>query len=228
MTYQLLCGDCLELVEQLPPASVDAVITDPPYGISYSPSQNSAKAWGPKTFFGDVVVYGDDKPFDPSPFLNYKVVVLCGANHFSDKLPASSEWVIWDKREGMTSNDFADCEMIWTNQNGVARIFRHRWSGAIRASEHGIERVHPTQKPIKLMEYLIQNYTNPGDTILDPFMGSGTTGVAAIQTGRNFIGIEKDQEYFKIAQRRIMAAQPPLFVEQPAQPKVKEKQDGLF
>jgi site-specific DNA-methyltransferase (adenine-specific)/modification methylase len=206
--YQLHNKDCAEVIPTL--AEVSAVITDPPYGISYSPKQNSSKAWGAKTFVGDVVVRGDDKPFDPTPLLNFQVIVLCGANHFADKLPSSSEWIIWDKREGMTSNDFADCELIWTNGTGVARLFRHLWSGAIRASEKGIERVHPTQKPLALMRYLIEKYTQTDDIVFDPYMGSGTTGVAALQLGRRFIGCEIDPKYFAIAERRIsQAAQQP-------------------
>jgi site-specific DNA-methyltransferase (adenine-specific)/modification methylase len=197
----------------MPAGSVDAVVTDPPYGVRYSPSQNSAKAWGPKTFVGSVVVQGDDVAFDPMPFLGFPVVVLFGGNHFADKLPVSSEWVIWDKRDGLPSNDFADCEMIYTNRQGVARIFRHRWNGALRDSEKGEPRVHPTQKPLELMMWLIQRYTLPGSIVFDPFMGSGTTGVACVRTGRNFIGCEIDPTYYAIAQRRIAEAQlqPPLF-----------------
>ena len=200
-------GDCIKFMQTFDLANVHGLISNPPYGIKYSPSQNTSKAWGVKTFVGSVVVTGDDVPFDPEPFLFFPVVVLCGANHFADKLPASSEWIVWDKREGMTSNDFSDCEMIWTNGNGVARIFRHIWSGAIRASEKNIERVHPTQKPIALMRYLIERYTNPNEIIFDPFMGSGTTGVAAVQLNRKFIGCEINPHYFAIAEKRIKQAQ---------------------
>jgi len=215
MSYTLHLGDALEVMATLP--GIDAVISDPPYGINYSPSQNSAKAWGKKTFVGATVVANDDKDFDPLPLLHYPRIVLFGANHFADKLPPSRGWVIWDKREGLPSNDFADCEMIWTNCDRVARIYRHYWNGALRASEHGQARVHPTQKPLSLMIWLIEKYTTPGDTILDPFMGSGTTGVACIKTGRNFIGIEIDPAYHAIATRRIedAAAQPMLFEVQP-------------
>lgn len=198
-------ADCLDILPTL--GKVDAVITDPPYGVRYSPSQNTATSWGPKTFVGSVVVAGDDRPFDPSPFLAFPVVVLCGGNHYANRLPASSEWVIWDKRDGLSSNDFADCEMIWTNSSGVARIYRHYWNGALRASERGEARVHPTQKLVSLMAWLIEQYTQPGDLVLDPFMGSGTTGVACVRTGRRFIGIEISEQYFKIAQRRIAEAQ---------------------
>lgn len=211
-------GDCLSFMRTLPDGAVDAVITDPPYGVRYSPSQNSAKAWGQKTFVGSVVVAGDDKPFNPVPFLAFPVVVMFGANHFADKLPPSSEWVIWDKRDGMQSNDFADCEMIYTNGSGVARLYRHRWNGALRDSEKAEPRVHPTQKPLELMAWLIQRYTIPGATVFDPYMGSGTTGVACVLTGRNFVGCEIDPVHFATAQRRIAEAQlqPPLFPHEPA------------
>lgn len=204
---QLILGDCLEVMRTLPDGSIAAVVTDPPYGINYSPSQNSAKAWGNKTFVGDTVVANDDKLFNPTPWLYFSTVILFGANNYADKLPPSRGWIVWDKREHIASNDFADCELIWTNVDGVARIFRHYWSGALRASEQGESRVHPTQKPLALMKWLICNYTKPGDTILDPYMGSGTTGVACVQTGRNFIGIEISENYFKVAQKRIAEAQ---------------------
>jgi len=206
MSYTLWQGDCIAYMKTMADKSVDAVITDPPYGINYSPSQNTAKAWGNKTFVGKTVVPDDDKPFDPEPLLGFPTVIVFGANNFADKLPSSRGWVIWDKREHIASNDFADCELIWTNVDGVARIFRHYWSGALRASEHGEARVHPTQKPIALMTWLIANYTKPGDTILDPYMGSGTTGVACIKTGRKFIGCEIDSGYFKVAEKRIAEA----------------------
>ena len=140
---------------------------------------------------------------------------MFGANNYADRLPSSRGWIVWDKREHIASNDFADCELIWSNVDGVARIYRHYWSGALRASEQGISRVHPTQKPLALMMWLLNNYTQPGDTILDPFMGSGTTGVACVKTGRNFIGIELDPGYYAIAERRIAEAQLqlPLFAE---------------
>lgn len=204
---QLYLGDCLDILPSL--SGINALISDPPYGEEYSPRQitTNSKAWGLKTFTGNIVVSGDDIPFDPSPFLNYPVVILFGGNHYADKLPPSPGWIIWDKRDGLTSNDFADCELIWTNQNRVARLFRHRWMGALRDSEKGIPRVHPTQKPIVLMEWIINNYTQPGDTILDPFSGSGTTGIAAYLTGRNCILIEKDPEIYKVMELRISKIQ---------------------
>ena len=134
------------------------------------------------------------------------VVVLWGANHYADKLPGQSKWLVWDKRKGFTRNDFADCEMAWTNKGGVARLINHYWNGMMRDSEKGVERVHPTQKPIAVMEWAIKETTDDNHTILDPFMGSGTTGVACVKLGRKFIGIEIEPKYFDIACKRIEAA----------------------
>jgi site-specific DNA-methyltransferase (adenine-specific) len=211
MTYRLYQGDCLDVLKTLEAGSVDAVITDPPYGVSFIQGQvsNRRGAW---TKFHHTPIAGDSKPFDPRPWLFAPVVVMFGANNFADKLPPSRGWVFWHKRPGMAQNDFGDGEMIWTNQDRVIRYFEHRWNGVLRASENGDEHYHPTQKPVALMQWLIRNYTKRGDTILDPFMGSGTTGVACRMEGRNFIGVELDPHYYAIAERRIANAQPPLLL----------------
>jgi len=204
---KLYQGDCLNVIEKL--NGIDAVITDPPYGISMPTNYKSRKRGALARCNDFKPIIGDNKPFDPSPFLNFPVIALFGANHFADKLPISGAWIVWDKLDGLKSkrefgfNDNSDCELIWTNKGKAARIFSHRWMGAMKGSEHRQKRVHPTQKPIVIMEMLIKYLTKEGDTILDPFMGSGTTGVACVNTGRNFIGIELDENYFKIAEQRI-------------------------
>jgi site-specific DNA-methyltransferase (adenine-specific) len=204
----LYLGDCLEVLPLLEP--VEALISDPPYGIGYSPGGGGKGAFGKpvhKRFTGADVVRGDDKPFDPVPFLKIAPrTVLWGANHYADKLPPSPSWLIWDKREQESTLSFADCEMAWTNLGGQARIFRHLWNGVAKASEVGEARVHPTQKPIALMTWCIKQAKEP-QTILDPFMGSGTTGVAAVKAGCRFIGIEIDPKHFEAACQRIDVAQ---------------------
>jgi site-specific DNA-methyltransferase (adenine-specific)/modification methylase len=149
-------------------------------------------------------------------------LILWGGNHFANQLPASPCWFVWDKRaKSEHSNSFADCEIAWTNLGTPARVFRHHWDGMMRDSEKGIARDHPTQKPIALMRWCIEKAgVEIGRTILDPFMGSGTTGVAAVSLGRKFIGIEIEEKYFDIACRRIEAelARPRLDLEPPAAP----------
>jgi DNA modification methylase len=218
---RLILGDCLEVMSLL---QFDAICADPPYGISFS---RGAGGGG----FGKSIRYdsapdrlpeikGDDQPFDPAPFLACSVpMILWGANHYADKLPPSDRWLIWDKRRGSGSNDFADCEMAWSNIKGPARVLPHLWNGGLKDSERGIPRVHKTQKAIVVMEWCL-GFLPDAKTILDPFMGSGTTLVACQKLGRQGIGIEIDPDYFDIACKRVEGAarQPDLFVDAPVKP----------
>jgi len=158
----LYLGDCREILPTL--GKVDAVVTDPPYGISFVHGAGGDGIGGGKyvSKFNGVPIVGDDKPFDPLPLLDLApVAVLFGANHFADKLPSASKWLVWDKRKGFTKNDFADCELAWTNIGGVARLINHYWNGMMRDSEKGIPRVHPTQKPIEVMRWVIEQLPPP-------------------------------------------------------------------
>lgn len=212
-TCILLLGDCLEEIENLGSMNIDAVITDPPYGIDV-PTNYKSRGRGHLAQCNDFPpIVGDDREFDPTPFLNLApVVVMFGANYFARHLPPSGGWIVWDKLDGLESkrewgfNDNSDCELIWTNVGKAARILRHRWMGAMKGSEHGERRVHPTQKPVAVMEKIIRNYTKEGDIVLDPFMGSGSTGVACMNLGRGFIGIEISPKYYVIAGDRIRKA----------------------
>ena len=204
---RLLCGDCLEILPTLEAGSIDAVVTDPPYGISYDASHT-------KYHYGSGIARPDAtwdiEPFDPHPILELGIpTIMWGANNYASELPrGQSVWLCWVKtaRNGAKVNQ-ADMELAYTNCVNRPQVFRHLWIGAYRDSESGIRNVHPTQKPIALMKWCLELCSKPGDTILDPYMGSGTTGVACVQTGRNFVGIEVCEEYFKIAQRRIAEAQ---------------------
>jgi len=213
----LYLGDCREILPEL--EGVDALVTDPPYGISFAHAGGGGKL-ARSTSFGGVSIVGDDQPFDPAPWLAFPEVVLWGANHFASRLPDASRWLTWDKRDGVCSNDQADCEHAWTNLGGPARIKRHLWNGMLKQSERGVVREHPTQKPIAVMEWCVEQTS--GHVVLDPYMGSGTTGMACVKLGRKFIGIEIEPKYFDIACRRIEEAwkQPRLFEE----PKPKAEQ----
>lgn len=211
----LYLGDCREILPTL--SGIDAVVCDPPYGISYkSPTGRG------KTIRGDyAVIHGDTEPFDPTPFLGFPQVVLFGANHYASRLPDSAKWLVWDKRDGGTPNNNSDCELAWVKEGGSARLIRHLWNGMLKASERDELRVHPTQKPVAVMEWVLRQTTDDGNTVLDAYMGSGTTGVACLKTTRKFIGIEIDPGYFDIACRRIETAykQPDLFIAPPEKPK---------
>lgn len=210
----LYLGDCREILPTL--GKLDAVVSDPPYGISYkrgSGGRGGAHSYGNR-FCNDAAIEGDSGPFDPTPWLQYREVILWGANHYAQKLP-HGRWLAWNKLGGMQPwDDFCDVEFAWHNKRGADRIFSHLWKGLAQKGA-GIRREHPTQKPVELMEWCIEFLE--ARTILDPYMGSGTTGVAAVKLGRRFIGIEIEPTYFDIACRRISDAtrQTDLFLEKP-------------
>jgi len=203
--YTLLKGDCLEYLDIL---KGDAVISDPPYGINIekmSGSYRNRTVRASDTYF----VYGDDQPFDPAPWLDHEKVILWGGIHFAQRLPDSRAWLVWDKREGQNSDNQADCEIAWSNLPGPARLHSQLWRGMCRRGEENVSiqsRQHPTQKPVALMMWCIKLADlPPGSIIVDPYMGSGTTGVAAIRMGHKFIGCEFVKEYYDIAVKRIEA-----------------------
>ena len=208
----LYLGDCREILPTL--GKVDAVVTDPPYGIGWM------TPCSPKRPKSGWTVHGDDQPFDPSPWLQWPCV-LWGANHYASRLPNAAGWLVWDKRHNMPSNDQSDVELAFCNVGGSARIFRKTWNGGgSLLAENGPERaIHPTQKPVAVMAWCM-GFLPDAETILDPFMGSGTTGVAAIKLGRKFVGIEIEPKYFDIACRRVEEAwkQPRLFEEPKRKP----------
>ena len=185
-----------------------ALITDPPYGINYNREKIVQKKHH-KSNRGQIKpVEGDDQSFDPSPWLAYKYIVLWGANCYSNKLPVQLAWLCWDKvaRNNMRLR-VSEMELAWAKPLRRPQMFRHMWCGAYRDSERG-KAFHPTQKPVQLMKWCMDKIGVPKNcTVLDPYMGSGTTGVACIQTKRRFYGIEIDKDHFATAVRRIEAAQ---------------------
>ena len=200
-------ADCADILPGIDPATVDLLLTDPPYGIGLETStvhRNSGRndsGYG-KHYFP---VVGDDEPFDPSPLLGFGAAVLFGANYYADSLPPSGCWVIWDKRRGGTVTPGwkgADCEMAWTTFDGGAKMYSHLWAGYKRDSEIHLH-VHPTQKPVALMRWILEQWTEPGDLILDPYMGSGPVARACADLGRRYIGVEIVEEYVDAAIARL-------------------------
>lgn len=198
----LYLGDCLTI---LPGLSADAVITDPPYGHGWKGIASSAPGGRNWTRRRSEAIAGHDQAFDPAPFLQFKDVILWGANHYASRLPDSAGWLVWDKRDGTAKNNLSDVELAWHKNGGSARLFRHMWNGLCRDSEVG-EHHHPTQKAVALMTWCL-SFVPDAKVILDPYMGSGTTGVACAQLQRAFIGIEIHEPYFNVACERIENAQ---------------------
>ncbi len=206
----LYLGDCLDIAPQLD--GVDAIISDPPYGIDFNRSGAHGRFSGQGVTEaararGNHPIIGDDQPFDPQAWLGFENVVLWGADHYFKRLPDSGRWLAWNKLGDMTPWDsFCDVEFAWHSKEGAARIFSMKWKGIAcdkKWEDNGL-RLHPVQKPIRLMAWCMEQAKVPeGATVLDPYMGSGTTGVACLRTNRNFIGIEKDPQHFATAFERI-------------------------
>jgi len=206
MNVQLHLGDCLEVMRSMPDKSVDAVITDPPYGMKLDTDYSGIDNGRGKKY---QKIIGDFERFDPSPFLKIgNRHIFWGAQYFCHSLPETGGWLVFNKRGNGKPSEicFGDCELAWCDVMQSVRMYSEQWHGYYRTEKAG-GGLHPTQKPVGLMKWCIEKFTHEGDTILDPFMGSGTTGVACVQTGRNFIGIEIDPTYFAIAERRIKEAQ---------------------
>ena len=214
---RLILGDCLKVMPLL--GRFDAVVTDPPYGIraDEAAAKNKGK-WGWKD-------YGETQ-WDrerPSPAI-FEAILACskeqvvwGGNYFTDFLPPSMRWLMWDK--GQRDFSLADFEMAWTSQQKAARAFDYPRALALKDGKQ-----HPTQKPVALMEWCL-GFLPDAKTILDPFMGSGTTLVACQKLGRSGTGIEIDPDYFEISCRRVdeSARQPDLFIT----PEAKPEQTGM-
>ncbi len=213
--HTMYLGDCREILPTL--GKVGAVVTDPPYGIAYKRGAGGKSIHSMGNSRNNCAsIVGDSEPFDPAPWLAFDNVIMWGANHYAARLP-HGRWLAWNKLGSMEPwDDFSDVEFAWQNKRAADRIFSHLWKGLCQAGR-GERRFHPTQKPVSLMRWCIEQLPN-AQTILDPFMGSGTTGVACVKMGRKFIGVEIDEGYFDIACKRIEEAmcQPDLFVEQPA------------
>jgi DNA modification methylase len=204
-------ADAREVIPAL--SGVTGVLTDPPYGIKAA--RKAAFSSGVKRHITGLVAgkaiqkrdYGDsawdDEPA-PQEIIDALIAmapraVIWGGNYF--QVPPAKGWLVWDKMRGET--DFADCELAWTNLNCAVRKFRYKWNGFLQEPGHHDERYHPTQKPLSLMLWCLKLMGDTAQTIFDPFMGSGTTLVAAKQTGRRAIGVEREERYCEIAAHRL-------------------------
>jgi DNA modification methylase len=206
---RLIQGDCLEVMPLL--GEFDAVVTDPPYGIGEDGGAQRTR--GKRGYSKHVSKKWDKERPDERifPIISSppRGSIIWGGNYFADLLPPKMGWLYWQKRMG---GDYSDGELAWTSRDSALREFTK--------CPKGIDKSHPCEKPIELMKWCL-GFLPDAETILDPFMGSGTTGVACVKLGRKFTGIELDPDYFDIACERIQKAydQPDMFVERPPEPK---------
>jgi len=216
----LYLGDCREVLPTL--GKVDAVVTDPPYGIDAagrgtigSSNHAAVRDYGRMDW--------DAEPCAPETIALIRAAsdwqIIFGGNFFT--LPPASCWLVWDK---LNTGDFADCELAWTNLPKAVRRIRYMWNGMLRANNEP-RGDHPTQKPLGVMRWCIDHLPEGTRTILDPFAGSGTTGVAAVGMGKTFVGIEREPAYFDAMRRRIDEAykQADMFVAPPVAAPAKQE-----
>lgn len=209
---QIIQGDCLEVLSSFPAKSVDLILTDPPYGVnadkgvggfgSSKTSKHYEDNWDSITPAREV--------FDEMLRVGKRVIIF-GGNFFTDKLPVNGHWIVWDKKGGINfDNPFGDCELAWTNiDKKSVKKYTVIQQGFISAEK---DRYHPTQKPVSLFNQIICDYVDGGGLILDPFIGSGTTAIAAKQLGKDYIGIEINKKYCEIAEERIKRTTVSLFI----------------
>lgn len=210
-------GDCLDLLKQLPDKSIDVIITDPPYGLKIG---GNGKIGGNKPIEKKNVRTSEEiveatqykkVEWDNNPLTKEQLdeifrvsenQIIFGFNYFLDILPPCRCFLVWDKKlKNNWEDNFSDCEIAWTSFDKPARVYRHLYMGALKKTKE--KRYHPTQKPLEVMEWIINKYTNENDVICDPFSGSGTTLVASAKLKRKYIGIELDEDYCKVAKERI-------------------------
>lgn len=204
---ELLNIDCMEYLKTCSNNQFELAIVDVPYGIGENGDRNKSRgklaiAKDYKSFSG-----GDKEPPNKDYFIELRRVsknqIIWGANHFMQNVGlGSSCWIVWDKLTG--KSDFADCELAYTSFNTAVRKFTFQWSGMLQGDMKNKEyRIHPTQKPVKLYDWLLKNYAKEGDRILDTHLGSGSSAIAAHYGGFDFVGCELDKDYFEAAQARF-------------------------
>lgn len=212
--------DCMDGMREFPDKYFDLAIVDPPYGIGIM-SMNYTKSGAVRTHGYSAAKrrdYRKQSQWDVKPNDSYfkelmrvsARQIIWGGNYFADVLEPSKSFIIWDKRciDSMT-NDFADCEYAWmSNGMGVARMFRYKWNGMIQGDmKHKEERFHPTQKPVALYKWILEHYAKAGDKILDTHVGSASSLVACRELGFKYVGFEIDEDYYRMAKKRLDAAE---------------------
>ena len=199
--------DCMEGMKEFPDNYFELAIVDPPYGIGEGGEKNKtrtalAKAKEYKNFHG-ADLKSPDMEYFSELFRISQNQIIWGANHFISKVSKDSHcWVVWDKDNG--DNDFADCELAWTSFPTAVRRIRYKWQGMLQENMKDKEfRIHPTQKPIALYEWLLTKYANKGDKILDTHVGSASSLIACHRLGFDYVGFELDKDYYDMANKRL-------------------------
>jgi site-specific DNA-methyltransferase (adenine-specific) len=197
--------DCIEGMKRYADNHFDLAIVDPPYGINMDGGHIGGSVLAKTTAYTkkDWDKEAPNKEYFKELFRVSKNQIVWGANHFISRMPYDSScWLVWNKLNGY--NNFADCELAWASFKTSVRKFDFRWAGMLQQNMKDKEiRIHPTQKPVALYEWILANYAKPNDLILDTHLGSGSSRIAAYKGGFDFVGFEIDQEYFNAQDKRF-------------------------
>lgn len=198
-------ADCLEFMKQLPDKCIDLVLTDPPYGVGnkftskfglqVNKNLHGSFSWNDKIpseeVFREIIRVSKNQ-------------IIFGGNYYTEYLQPTNSWLVWDKVGNLDlKNPFSDCELAWTSFSCAMKKYTVVNMGFISQKEEKGKRIHPTQKPQKLFERILQDFSKENDLILDCFSGSGTTAIACHNLNRRFICVEKDQDYFSASVKRL-------------------------
>lgn len=209
---KIINADCMDILKQLPDKSIDLVLTDPPYGIGADKGTNGYGNSKNRKYVSNWDKETPQKEIFEEILRVSKNQIIFGGNYFADKLPLSKCWIVWDKvGENKFNNPFADVELAWTSYRKVCKKYTCIQQGFINEDKDSA-RIHPTQKPVKLFEKIIADYSNENALVIDPFSGSGTTAIACHRLKRRFICIERDKEYWSKSCERLKAEQAQLLL----------------
>ena len=201
----LILDDCMNVMKDYEDNHFDLAIVDPPYGISYARGKHGLGVCENRPKLSDV---SWDKSVPKKEYFDQlfrvsKNQIIWGGNYFTDNIPVSKCWIIWNKINNTENKSvFADGELAWTSFNKVVKMFTLRTLGFINDTKYK-ERIHPTQKPVELYEWLLHNYAEKGQKILDTHLGSGSIAIASHYFGVDLVGVEIDEEYYNKAKQRI-------------------------
>lgn len=217
---KIIHSDCLDIMRNIKDNSIELILTDPPYGIKQNIHKIKSRTKLAATNDYDNFSWDDNIP-GPEYFKEMlrisKNQIIFGGNYFTNLLPPSSCWLVWDKVNQGSS--FADCELAWTSFKKACRLFSFMWNGMLQGAsildgkrqrgnkKLNVKRIHPTQKPIELFIWILLNYSKDNDLICDPFSGSGTTAISCYKMKRRFICIEKEKIYFDLSNERLKIEQ---------------------
>ena len=201
---KIILADCMDIMKDIPDKYFELAIVDPPYGIGMDEGFEGFGGFGKpierKRYIGNWDNTTPNNNYFNELFRVSQNQIIFGGNFFANQIPKGTHWIVWDKKNTMPT--FSDCELIWTSlKRNSVKIIVEEYNGLI--GKENIKRFHPCQKPVILIKKILKNYATEGDKILDTHSGSGTTAIACIDMGFEYLCIEKDKEYFEKSVERV-------------------------